>query len=311
MSGSASAYVSAGLGGGLPLGMGVPQARLPRAMGSALYPVPPPRTEPAATPSTAMDLDMDTPTDGHNDPEGESSAEPHHRARIRMADYLDRSDRFTLEGHSDPGDFSVYPPMARSGAVTGMARGYRVHHGLLGGGGGAGASGSSGRAARERNERFQLEDPVHLGIVSLVEAQNLVQLFHQTLNPQIALLDPKLHTTDYLRRRSSVLFTAVLAASSKFYQKGVYSTLLSHANTIASRALWAAGEDTPLVQAVLILVYWKLPTDTGAWGKIGWAVRMGLQFRWDEGRQRPLPSDRTQALEVLVSDSSSVCFADA
>lgn len=152
---------------------------------------------------------------------------------------------------------------------------------------------------------------MHLGIVSLVEAENLVQLFHRKLNIQIALLEPKLHTTDYLRRRSSVLFTAVLAAASKFYQKGVYPTLLSHANTIASRALWAAGEDTALVQAVLVLVYWKQPTDTGAWGKIGWAVRMGLQFHWDDVRKRPLPADRIQALEVLVRIEGTPCHGGA
>jgi len=110
------------------------------------------------------------------------------------------------------------------------------------------------------------------------------------------------HTTEYLRKTSTVLFTSVLAASSKFFKKDLYKALLSHANTIVSRAVLAGDETKALVQSLLILVYWKAPEDTSAWRKIGWAIRMGYQFLWHLGRKRPLPEDRQMALETLDSE---------
>ncbi|TXT11213.1 hypothetical protein VHUM_01964 [Vanrija humicola] len=104
-----------------------------------------------------------------------------------------------------------------------------------------------------------------------------------------------------MRQRSTILLSAVLAAAAKFFKRDVYPALLTHANTVASRAILAADESKALVQALLIQVYWKDPTDTSAWRKIGWAIRMGYQFHWHLTRKRPLPENRQLALETLVS----------
>jgi hypothetical protein len=113
------------------------------------------------------------------------------------------------------------------------------------------------------------------------------------------------HTTDYLRRTSTPLFATVLATASKFFRKDLYPMLLSHATTIVDRAVIAGAEDTGLVQSLMLLVYWKAPSDTSAWRRIGWAIRMGYQFRWYLPRNRPLPSDEYAARQLLVSDPGS------
>lgn len=79
------------------------------------------------------------------------------------------------------------------------------------------------------------------------------------------------HTVEYLRKHSTVLFSAILAASSKFYKKELYDTLIGHTNAMTSRAIWVASEDTSLVQTLCILVFWKAPMDSTAWRRIGYS----------------------------------------
>lgn len=85
---------------------------------------------------------------------------------------------------------------------------------------------------------------------------------------------------------------------------------MSHAKTIVDRAVIAGAEDTALVQSLMVLIYWKEPTDTSAWRKIGWAIRMGFQFHWHLPRLRPLPEDELAARQVLVSgkDLTKLCL---
>lgn len=136
--------------------------------------------------------------------------------------------------------------------------------------------------------------------------------FHKHLDPLIAVLEPQreyshvpshsVHTIHHLRQTSTVLFSCILAASSKFFKKDLHGELLSHAQTVTARAVVSGDEATALVQALQILVYFKTPEDTSAWRKLGWAIRMGYQLHWHLGRHRPLPSDRQAALEVLDAE---------
>jgi hypothetical protein len=92
---------------------------------------------------------------------------------------------------------------------------------------------------------------------------------------------------------SSVLFTAILAAASRFFLRELHSPLLAHAQTLLNRATSVGECETGIIQALLILVYWKSPTDRTAWLKIGMSVRMGYQLGWHEVKPRTLPSDET------------------
>lgn len=60
-------------------------------------------------------------------------------------------------------------------------------------------------------------DPVSIGMISEQDAEQLIASYFSHLNPFIALLDPSLHTTSYLRSRSSILFSSVLAVTAKYF----------------------------------------------------------------------------------------------
>ncbi|OWT37226.1 hypothetical protein C362_05356 [Cryptococcus neoformans Bt1] len=137
----------------------------------------------------------------------------------------------------------------------------------------------SNLGTRESGTTSSHIDPVGLGYLSVLEAEHLVSMFHRRLNPVIALLDPALHTFSYLRSKSPILFTSVLCASSKFHQPGVFDTLHAHAQTVTNREVTRGAAKVELVQSILILIYWKSPTDKSIWIKLCMAVGMANQMR--------------------------------
>ncbi|PRQ76468.1 hypothetical protein AAT19DRAFT_13490 [Rhodotorula toruloides] len=103
-----------------------------------------------------------------------------------------------------------------------------------------------------------------------------------------------------LRRTSPILLSAVLAVSAKFFRKDLYPQLLQHAQQLVMRAMGGDGSDgIGLVQALLILCYWKEPMDSSAWLKIGYAIRLGFQLGLHVKRTTPLPADDLAARILL------------
>ncbi|GAA5989636.1 hypothetical protein JCM10908_000563 [Rhodotorula pacifica] len=165
----------------------------------------------------------------------------------------------------------------------------------------------------QRPDKAQrLPDPVDVWILSEAEAQNLFNLWHERLNPYVILLDHRLHTFEYVRTTSSILFTAMLATSAKFFRRDLYERLLAHAQTMVTRAMGGDVEpDTGLIQAVLTLVYWKAPQDKQAWTRIGYAIRLGYQLGVHHRRTTPLPSDEYEARVLLDRERTwiaLICF---
>ena len=111
------------------------------------------------------------------------------------------------------------------------------------------------------------------------------------------------HTLQYLRSSSTVLFSAILASASRFFRKDLNSLLLSHAQTLLDRALTSGAADIGIIQSLMISTYWKAPADTSAWRKIGMAIRMGYQFYWHVKRSEPLPENEQAARQILVKSS--------
>ena len=162
---------------------------------------------------------------------------------------------------------------------------------------------SASRVASRTDNNFMSAshfDPLTWRYLSVMEAEHLVQLFHKHLNPMIALLDIHLHTLPYLRSSSAALLTAVLAAASRFFRKDLAQALLDHAQTIINRELGAGTCDVGLIQALMILVYWKVPSDRSAWLKIGIAIRLAYQLQCNSAIPKPLPTDTKAAREILV-----------
>ena len=114
-----------------------------------------------------------------------------------------------------------------------------------------------------------------------------------------------MHTLEYLRQTSTILLSAVLAASSKTYRRDLCSQLLTHANVLLDRALLRGVTHISLMQSLMILVYTKAPADTSAWRRIGMAIRMGYQMYCHIPRDTPLPADEYEARIILVGAVAS------
>lgn len=106
-----------------------------------------------------------------------------------------------------------------------------------------------------------------------------------------------------MRSSSTVLFSAVLFASSKFFRKDLYPSLESHFQAVLNRSVNAAACHVGLIQALMIAVFWRAPTDASAWIKLGVAIRLAYQLRMHQTRKTPLPLDDYEARQVAVSDS--------
>jgi hypothetical protein len=68
----------------------------------------------------------------------------------------------------------------------------------------------------------------------------------------------KVHTAEWVRSSSTVLFSAILAVSAKFFRPALYPTLLAHAQQLVTRGIADALSQIGLVQALCLLVYWKV-----------------------------------------------------
>ncbi|GAA6037626.1 hypothetical protein JCM8097_006149 [Rhodosporidiobolus ruineniae] len=141
-------------------------------------------------------------------------------------------------------------------------------------------------------------DPIDMHVLTELEAIQLFDHFHSTLNAFIIMFDKHLHTVEYVRPRSTVLFTSILAASAKFIRKDLYPTLLMSARQLIGRHIVDAKPSIGLIQAILVLVYWKEPTDSSAWLRIGHCIRMGYQLHLHAQRTGPLPPDHHEAREI-------------
>ena len=200
---------------------------------------------------------------------------------LDVSDYLDPGDRVFRTNASTPKVpfYQNYPAKHPSDAPAGFSE-------------------------EEQASLSDGDDPINLRILSISEAGYLIDLFHERLNLLCAVLDPKLHDLRYLRSTSTLLFTSVLSAASKFFRKDLHAWLLSHAQTLLNRAICSGVVNLGTIQSLQLLVYFKLPDDTSAWFKIGMAIRWGYQLYLHEKRVKPLPSDVQAARRVVNLERS-------
>ncbi|PGH00113.1 hypothetical protein AJ79_08296 [Helicocarpus griseus UAMH5409] len=127
-----------------------------------------------------------------------------------------------------------------------------------------------------------MDDPVNLNLIDLPTARKLYTNFFQYMNPFICQFDPKLHTIKYIRTRSSFLFSALLSAAAKIFLPSLYMKLHDHVESILKEILITGKASTEIVQGICLLTYWKEPSDSRAWGFVGYAIRACIGMGWDK-----------------------------
>lgn len=106
--------------------------------------------------------------------------------------------------------------------------------------------------------------------------------FMRCLNSYISQLDPKLHTFEYVQRKSSFLLTAILTASSKAFHPSLYPKLRAHTEKLLGEAFIDGQKSIETVQAILIFTYWKEAAESRTWLLVGYAIRMCIELGCDE-----------------------------
>lgn len=77
--------------------------------------------------------------------------------------------------------------------------------------------------------------------------------------------------------------------------------LLTLANRLIGQAIFDSVYAIELVQAICLLHYWKKPTDSSGWLRLGHASRLGYQLDLHLPRRGELPGNEREARLVIVS----------
>ncbi|KAF2635882.1 hypothetical protein P280DRAFT_501671 [Massarina eburnea CBS 473.64] len=135
-------------------------------------------------------------------------------------------------------------------------------------------------SATTSSSSARTEDPIAKGVINHAIATSLFERFMGNLNPFISQFDPVLHTFDYVRETSPFLFSSMLTAVAKALNPSIYSPLRDHAEKLFAQAFRRGDKSPEVVQAILVLTYWKEPEDTRAFVNVGLAIRIAMELGW-------------------------------
>ncbi|EXJ78261.1 hypothetical protein A1O3_09422 [Capronia epimyces CBS 606.96] len=122
------------------------------------------------------------------------------------------------------------------------------------------------------------DDPVRKGVVPYHIATSLFEGFMKSFNPFICVLDPVLHTFQYVQERSSFLLTVILAVSAKAFNPALHLELHAYSEKLFIDCFARGSKSPEIIQAILLTTYWKQPDDARSWSIIGYAIRLCMEL---------------------------------
>ncbi|OBT83170.1 hypothetical protein VE02_08240 [Pseudogymnoascus sp. 03VT05] len=104
-------------------------------------------------------------------------------------------------------------------------------------------------------------DPIHMGYITNGETTALFNFFYQNLSHTRWGLDPVVHTAEFVRSRSSFLFTSILAASALFLPStaALSKRLSVHCKKLAYYVMEKRYRSPEIVLAFIVNVPWMAP----------------------------------------------------
>ncbi|KAL0779340.1 hypothetical protein CaCOL14_003824 [Colletotrichum acutatum] len=145
-------------------------------------------------------------------------------------------------------------------------------------------------ASQSINSTLKLEttacDPVTARLADQDDVSLYFQLFFQTRNPHLGLLDPDLHTPKYVRHASFTLFSVICALgcaiSTRPRDRILYPTLLSLAEANLAWSIAVPVRSLETIQAILAMKYWapmyQKQGDDPHWLHISHAVQLAKEL---------------------------------
>ncbi|KJR82449.1 fungal transcriptional regulatory protein [Sporothrix schenckii 1099-18] len=129
-------------------------------------------------------------------------------------------------------------------------------------------------------------DPVAARIIDQDDVVWYFKLFFKYRSPLVGLLDPVLHTPEYVRATSFVLFSALCAlgcaVSDRPRDRVVYPALLSLAEGNMKWAIAVCVKSLETIQAIIVMQYWapvsQRQADDPYWLRLSHAVQLGREL---------------------------------
>ncbi|KAH6981511.1 hypothetical protein EDB80DRAFT_737441 [Ilyonectria destructans] len=138
-------------------------------------------------------------------------------------------------------------------------------------------------------------DPVDLGLISLEEVLYLFPIYFEWQHPIHGILDPALHTPDFVRSRSALLFTWILAITAQFdpASASLMKRLRLHGEKLSKHVHACGYKSVEIAQGYYLSLLAAVPANTlaedNSWTYTTYALGMISDLGFD-GRQGPLAS---------------------
>ncbi|KAL4959199.1 uncharacterized protein BDV14DRAFT_207048 [Aspergillus stella-maris] len=106
-------------------------------------------------------------------------------------------------------------------------------------------------------------DPIEIGLVTSPEAENLFTFFYQNLAHTRWGLDPTIHTVEFVRSQSALLFTSIMTATTLFLPSAaaLSKRLSRHSKFLAHKVMQERLRSVEIVLAFMVNVPWMAPGD--------------------------------------------------
>ncbi|RGP69153.1 hypothetical protein FSPOR_4868 [Fusarium sporotrichioides] len=128
-------------------------------------------------------------------------------------------------------------------------------------------------------------DPIEIGLISRPSAQILFEGFFEHFNTLVGFLDPQLYSFTYTRSRSSLLFTVVLAVTSRVFQPQSHKIVRDHSEALLGKALLGCDSTIENIWAIICIYHWKDANDKRGEILIGFASQMAAYAEWNKTYQ--------------------------
>jgi hypothetical protein len=122
--------------------------------------------------------------------------------------------------------------------------------------------------------------------------------FFEHLNINITLFDPMLHALVFIRSKSSLLLSAMLSITARYFGERYRDALAEDADRRLSEAIAKGEVSLETIQALLIHVYWKRPDDTAAWRRMAHAVTLAYEMNLHRAHVRSDPKYGPRGMRV-------------
>ncbi|KAJ5742816.1 uncharacterized protein N7511_011217 [Penicillium nucicola] len=109
-------------------------------------------------------------------------------------------------------------------------------------------------------------DPIDLGLVTMEEAHHLFPIYFARLHPVNGILDPMLHTPEFVRAQSALLFTWILALTAQFDHESasIAKRLRFHGEKLSKHVHTSGYKSVEIVQGYYISLLSATPAETSA-----------------------------------------------